>query len=114
MLLNSPFLDRNPPTVHKIRYSVARHQTSLDCVRVSTHRGVGHAHLQAYLDEFVFRFNRRRTSMAAFQTLLGLAASSNPRPTSTCTEWSQTDRQKCSYHGLSVWKDRICSHTYSI
>src|SRR5207247_7676171 len=35
-----------------------------------THHGVGHAHLQAYLDEFAFRFKRRRTPMAAFQTLL--------------------------------------------
>ncbi len=40
-----------------------------------THHGVGHDHLQAYLDEFAFRFNRRRTPMAAFQTLLGLASS---------------------------------------
>ena len=39
-----------------------------------THHGVGHDHLQAYLDEFTFRFNRRRTPMAAFQTLLGLAS----------------------------------------
>jgi len=31
-------------------------------------------HLQVYLDEFVFRFNRRRTPMAAFQTLLGLGS----------------------------------------
>ena len=38
-----------------------------------THHGVGHDHLQSYLDEFAFRFNRRRTPMAAFQTLLGLA-----------------------------------------
>ena len=37
-----------------------------------THRGVGDPHLQVYLDEFVFRHNRRRTPMAAFQTLLGL------------------------------------------
>lgn len=37
-----------------------------------THHGVGNHHLQAYLDEFTFRFNRRRTPMAAFQTLLGL------------------------------------------
>jgi hypothetical protein len=28
--------------------------------------------LQAYLDEFVFRHNRRKTPAAAFQTLLGL------------------------------------------
>ena len=39
-----------------------------------THHGVGHDHLQAYLDEFTFRFNRRRIPMAAFQTLLGLAS----------------------------------------
>jgi transposase-like protein len=37
-----------------------------------THHGVGRAHLPQYLDEFVFRFNRRRTPMAAFQSLLGL------------------------------------------
>ena len=43
-----------------------------------THHGVGHQHLQAYLDEFTFRFNRRRTPMAAFQTLLGLATLHGP------------------------------------
>jgi transposase-like protein len=39
-----------------------------------THHGVSGKHLQAYLDEYVFRFNRRRTPMAAFQTLLGLGS----------------------------------------
>jgi len=39
-----------------------------------THRGVGDPHLQVYLDEYVFRHNRRRAPMAAFQTLLGLGA----------------------------------------
>lgn len=43
-----------------------------------THRSVGDPHLQAYLDEFVFRHNRRRTPMAAFQTLLGLGAVHEP------------------------------------
>jgi len=37
-----------------------------------THHGVGRHQLQAYLDEFVFRHNRRKQPMAAFQTLLGL------------------------------------------
>ena len=37
-----------------------------------THRGVSDEHLQVYLDEYVFRHNRRGTPMAAFQTLLGL------------------------------------------
>jgi transposase-like protein len=39
-----------------------------------THHGVSGKHLQAYLDEFTFRFNRRQTPMAAFQTLLGIGA----------------------------------------
>src|SRR5262245_15620290 len=37
-----------------------------------TYHGVSRAQLQVYLDEFVFRHNRRRLPMAAFQTLLGL------------------------------------------
>jgi transposase-like protein len=43
-----------------------------------THRGVSEEHLQVYLDEFTFRFNRRRTPMAAFQTLLGLGTNQHP------------------------------------
>lgn len=43
-----------------------------------THRDVSRVHLQVYLDEFVFRHNRRRTPMAAFQTLLGLGAHRPP------------------------------------
>ncbi len=43
-----------------------------------THRGVAKAHLPVYLDEFVFRHNRRGTPMAAFQTLLGLGAIHDP------------------------------------
>jgi hypothetical protein len=43
-----------------------------------THRGVGDPHLQVYLDEYVFRHNRRRTPMAAFQTLLGLSSLHKP------------------------------------
>ena len=36
------------------------------------------AHLRVYLDDFTFRFNRRRTPMAAFQPLLGLATLHGP------------------------------------
>ena len=43
-----------------------------------THRDVSREHLQVYLDEFVFRHNRRRTPMAAFQTLLGLGTRHQP------------------------------------
>jgi len=43
-----------------------------------THRGVSAEHLPVYLDEYVFRHNRRRTPMAAFQTLLGLSTTHAP------------------------------------
>jgi transposase-like protein len=43
-----------------------------------THRGVSPDHLPVYLDEFVFRHNRRRTPMAGFQTLLGLGLTHDP------------------------------------
>jgi hypothetical protein len=36
--------------------------------------------LQHYLDEFVFRFNRRRTRHAAFDTLLGIGTRTAPAP----------------------------------
>jgi len=39
-----------------------------------THHGVWPKHLQPYLDEYAFRFNRRRTPMAAFQTILGIGS----------------------------------------
>lgn len=38
-----------------------------------THHGVDSRYLQIYLDEFVFRFNRRKYPMVAFRTLLGIA-----------------------------------------
>lgn len=43
-----------------------------------THRAVAEEHLSVYLDEYVFRHNRRATPMAAFQTLLGLGAIHDP------------------------------------
>jgi transposase-like protein len=47
---------------------------------VGTYHGVSKSHLQVYLDEFVFRHNRRRQPMAAFQTLLGLGTARAPTP----------------------------------
>jgi len=43
-----------------------------------THRGVSKEHLPVYLDEYVFRHNRRSTPMAAIQTLLGLGSTKDP------------------------------------
>jgi transposase-like protein len=41
---------------------------------IGTYHGVSRAQLQVYLDEFVFRPNRRKQPAAAFQTLLGLGS----------------------------------------
>lgn len=40
---------------------------------LGTHHGVSQQHLQAYLNEFVFRFNRRFYPMTAFNSVLGIA-----------------------------------------
>jgi len=45
---------------------------------IGTYHGVSRDQLQVYLDEFVFRHNRRRQPMAAFQTLLGLGTTRKP------------------------------------
>jgi len=40
-------------------------------------------HLQAYLNEFTFRFNRRFHPFNAFRSLLGIAAALRRRPMPT-------------------------------
>jgi ISXO2-like transposase domain len=45
---------------------------------IGTYHGVSRDQLQVYFDEFVFRHNRRRQPMAAFQTLLGLGRGRKP------------------------------------
>jgi transposase-like protein len=47
---------------------------------IGTYHGVSRGQLQVYLDEFVFRHNRRSQPMAAFQTLLGLGTGRAPTP----------------------------------
>ena len=50
-----------------------------------THKGVSREHLAVYLDEFVFRHNRRLNLAAAFQTLLGLGTTREPTTYDTIT-----------------------------
>ena len=47
---------------------------------VGTHHGVSRGQLQVYLNEFAFRYNRRRKPTASFQTLLGLGTGRAPTP----------------------------------
>jgi len=64
---------------------------------IGTYHGVSRDQLQVYLDEFVFRHNRRQTPMAAFQTLLGLG----------------TGRKPASYERIRGAKDMPKLHTVS-
>ena len=45
---------------------------------LGVYHGLRRNHLQSYLDEFVFRFNRRRTRHAAFRSLLGIGTRIKP------------------------------------
>ena len=47
---------------------------------LGVYHGLRKTNLQHYLDEFVFRFNRRRTRHAAFDTLLAIGARTTPAP----------------------------------
>ena len=59
------------PWVHRIF-------SNLKVWALGVYHGLRRRHLQSYLDEFVFRFNRRRTRHAAFRSLLGIAAGHTP------------------------------------
>ena len=67
-----PRTQGDPRRASKILPRVHRVFGNLQTWLRGTHHGVIAKHLQSYLDEFTFRFNRRHTPMAAFQTLLGL------------------------------------------
>ena len=47
---------------------------NLDVWLLGTYHGVSPAHLQGYLNEFVFRFNRRFWPMVGFDRVLKIAA----------------------------------------
>ena len=60
-----------PPWVHRVF-------SNLKTWALGVYHGLRPQHMQSYLDEFVFRFKRRRTRHAAFSTLLGIATRANP------------------------------------
>lgn len=68
----------SPQSASRLAPHIHRVFSNLKTWLQGTHHGVEPKYLQAYLDEFVFRFNRRQTPMAAFQTLLGITAAKKP------------------------------------
>jgi hypothetical protein len=61
-------------------YWIQRVFSQLEVWALSVHHGLRRHHLQAYLDEFAFRFNHRRMRDTAFLALLGIAAAHPPLP----------------------------------
>lgn len=59
------------PHIHKIFGNLKAWLTG-------THHGVAPKYLQVYLNEYVFRFNRRGHPMSAFRSLLGIVAAKEP------------------------------------
>lgn len=67
-----------PMAAHVVLPWVHRVFANLKTWALGVYHGLRRPHLQAYLDEFVFRFNRRRTRHAAFRTLLGISLALKP------------------------------------
>jgi hypothetical protein len=61
-----------PIAAHVVLPWIHRVFSNLKTWALGVYHGLRRKHLQAYLDEFVFRCNRRRTRNAAFRSLLGI------------------------------------------
>lgn len=71
---HTPLVEGTPERASVILPHIHRIFSNLKTWLIGTHHGVSPQHLPAYLNEYVFRLNRRGTRMAAFQTVLGLIA----------------------------------------
>ena len=67
-----------PMAAHLVLRWIHRVFANLKRWALGVYHGLRGPHLQAYLDEFVFRFNRRHGRPAAFRTLLDLGLATNP------------------------------------
>jgi hypothetical protein len=67
-----------PMAAHIVLPWVHRVFSNLKTWALGVYHGLRRKNIQTYLDEFVFRFNRRRTRHAAFRTLLGISVVTNP------------------------------------
>jgi transposase-like protein len=79
----APAVNHDPRVVGKMAAHIVlpwahRVFSNLKVWALGVYHGLRRRHLQSYLDEFVFRFNRRRTRHAAFRSLLGIAAGHAP------------------------------------
>ena len=81
--LGAPGVTHEPHTIgsmaaHVVMPAIHRVFSNLKTWGLGVYHGLRPKHLKAYLDEFTFRFNRRRPRHAAFATLLGLGVTLKP------------------------------------
>lgn len=69
-----------PMAAHIIMPAIHRVFSNWKSWALGVYHGLRRKHLKAYLDEFAFRFNRRKSRHAAFATLLGIATAIMPTP----------------------------------
>ena len=69
-----------PMAAHIVLPWIHRLFSNLKRWGLGVYHGLRRTNLQHYLDEFVFRSNRRRSRHAAFDTLLGIGARTAPVP----------------------------------
>ena len=79
----APGVHHDPHTVGKMAAHIVlpwthRVFSNLKTWALGVYHGLRREHLQSYLDEFVFRFNRRHHRHASFRALLGIAAGHAP------------------------------------
>jgi transposase-like protein len=67
-----------PMAAHIVLPAIHRVFSNLKTWALGVYHGLRRKHLKAYLDEFTFRFNRRKSRHAAFATLLGIATPIKP------------------------------------
>ncbi len=67
-----------PMAAHIVLPWIHRVFSNLKTWALGVYHSLRRKHLQSYLDEFVFRFNRRRSRHAAFNSLLGIGMRAKP------------------------------------
>ncbi len=82
----------------RVRLAVVLVFANLKTWLIGIHHGVSHQHLQAYLNEFTFRFNRRFYPFNAFRSLLGIAGDTSA-PTYAELYSGEWRHPTCSGHG---------------
>ena len=59
------------PRVHRVFATLKR-------LAIGVYHGFRRKHIQAYLDDFIFRWNRRRHYGSAFETMIGIGLRTEP------------------------------------